>query len=59
MKKLLVILLFSVILFFTAGFAIASVTNGVIDASNKYAWAENAGWINFGCAKSSFRFCLG
>jgi hypothetical protein len=26
----------------------ASTTNGTIDATNKYAWGENIGWINFG-----------
>lgn len=29
--------------------AIASTTNGTIDSTYKYAWVENAGWINFGC----------
>jgi peptidoglycan hydrolase-like protein with peptidoglycan-binding domain len=27
----------------------ASGTNGTIDSTHKYAWSENAGWINFGC----------
>ena len=26
----------------------ASITDGVIDSTNKYAWSENIGWINFG-----------
>jgi hypothetical protein len=26
----------------------ASVVSGTIDVSSKYAWSENAGWINFG-----------
>jgi len=26
----------------------ASVTDGTIDATYKYAWSENAGWLNFG-----------
>jgi hypothetical protein len=25
----------------------SSITNGLIDATNKYAYSENAGWINF------------
>ena len=28
----------------------ASNTNGTIDATYKYAWSENTGWLNFGCA---------
>ena len=27
----------------------ASITDGTIDATYKYAWSENAGWMNFGC----------
>jgi len=27
----------------------ASSTNGTIDSTDKYAWSENIGWINFGC----------
>ncbi len=27
----------------------ASITNGTIDPTYKYAWGENIGWINFGC----------
>ena len=26
----------------------ASTTDGTIDSTNKYAWGENIGWINFG-----------
>jgi len=26
----------------------ASTTDGTIDATNRYAWSENAGWIDFG-----------
>lgn len=26
----------------------ASTTNGTIDSTNKYAWGENIGWLNFG-----------
>ncbi len=28
--------------------AFASTTDGTIDSTNKYAWGENVGWINFG-----------
>jgi len=31
----------------------ASITNGTIDSTNKYAWGENIGWINFGTANGS------
>ncbi|MFH1099194.1 MAG: carboxypeptidase-like regulatory domain-containing protein [Candidatus Uhrbacteria bacterium] len=33
---------------FFAGSVFASTTDGTIDTTNKYAWSENAGWINFG-----------
>ncbi len=26
----------------------ASTTDGTIDSTDKYAWAENIGWLNFG-----------
>src|SRR3989344_4930595 len=35
--------------FFFTQLALASETNGTIDATSKYAWGENIGWINFGC----------
>ena len=31
----------------------ASTTNGTIDATNKYAWSNQMGWINFGVTNSS------
>lgn len=31
----------------------ASETEGTIDATNKYAWSENIGWINFGADESN------
>jgi len=34
---------------FFCNFAFASTTDGTIDATYKYAWSENIGWINFGC----------
>jgi hypothetical protein len=27
--------------------AVASITNGTVDASNHYAWTENAGWLDW------------
>ncbi len=32
----------------TTNFAIASISNGTIDDTYKYAWGENIGWVNFG-----------
>ena len=33
---------------FSAESASASTTDGTIDSTNKWAWSENAGWIDFG-----------
>ena len=45
-------LIFVIVLFISAAFAFsvfsATVTDGTIDTTYKYAWSENAGWINFG-----------
>ena len=44
------------VLFITVGLSIpvffvsASITQGVIDSTYKYAWSDQAGWINFGCS---------
>lgn len=35
--------------------AFASVTDGTIDNTHKYAWSENAGWLNFGCLNCNVR----
>lgn len=35
--------------------AFASVTDGTIDATEKYAWSNNAGWVNFRAAGSTIR----
>ena len=40
-------ILFSMV--FSASYAFASVTNGTIDGTYKYAWGENIGWLNFDC----------
>ncbi len=40
-------ILFSMV--FSVSYVFASEIIGVIDATNKYAWGENIGWINFGC----------
>ena len=39
-----------VILILPFNFVLASETNGTIDSTNKYAWSENIGWIDFGCS---------
>jgi hypothetical protein len=49
---LYIILCVAVIIFFTVSVA-AGATTGTIDATNKYAWSNNAGWINFGCDSCS------
>jgi len=36
------------IIFIFPFFAFASTTNGTIDATYKYAWGNNIGWVNFG-----------
>ncbi|MEK7107897.1 MAG: hypothetical protein AAB814_01880, partial [Patescibacteria group bacterium] len=35
-------------LFATAAYA--SSTNGTINSTNRYAWTENAGWLDFGAS---------
>jgi len=37
----------------SGGLVYASTTNGAIDSSDRYAWSENAGWIDFGCDNCS------
>lgn len=44
-KKIVFILIFTTFIFPSLSFA--STTNGTIDISDKYAWGENTGWINF------------
>lgn len=45
-------IIFFVILFGLSA-ALASSDNGTISSSNKYAWSENMGWINFACDNCS------
>lgn len=33
--------------------AFASTTDGTIDSTNKYAWGENIGWVNFGASNGN------
>lgn len=50
MKKLFALSLLAVAAMVLAPFSIsASETDGAIDATYKYAWGENVGWINFAC----------
>jgi S-layer homology domain len=44
MKKLILVICFSILF---SSVAHASATSGAIDSTNKYAWSENIGWINF------------
>ena len=45
--RIITILFLMAILIFPF-FVLASTTDGTIDSTYKYAWGENAGWINFG-----------
>ena len=47
MKKSLVSLALAFALI-APSLALASTTSGTIDSTNRYAWAENVGWIDFG-----------
>lgn len=49
-KIILVAVILSVSLIW---FSAASATEGTIDSEYKYAWSENAGWINFGTAEGN------
>lgn len=54
-KKILYLLAFTS-LFISAIFvspALASSTDGTIVSSNKYAWTENAGWVDFGSTQGN------
>ncbi len=46
MKKFLI---FFIVAGLTVPILFASAVTGTIDATNKYAWSNNMGWINFGC----------
>ncbi|MEK7193375.1 MAG: carboxypeptidase-like regulatory domain-containing protein [Patescibacteria group bacterium] len=52
-QKLIGFLLIVIVGFFSALGVNASTTNGTIDSTNKYAWGENVGWINFGTSEGS------
>ncbi len=49
----LIIFILVTVLILPIGFVLASTTNGKVDSTYKYAWSENIGWINFGCANCS------
>lgn len=40
-------------IFAFATFCNASITDGTIDSTNKYAWSNNAGWVNFGATNGN------
>jgi hypothetical protein len=44
---------FSALLILCAGRIQASTSDGTIDAANRYAWSENAGWLDFGTANGN------
>jgi PGF-pre-PGF domain-containing protein len=49
------VILFSIFYFLFSNFVFASITDGTIDSTHRYAWSENAGWINFGCTHCNVR----
>jgi len=53
LSHLRIYLLFVIFTFLTISPANASITNGTIDSTNKYAWGENIGWINFGTSEGA------
>src|SRR5882672_7987722 len=53
MHHKIVSLLLLLTLSFPAGFLLASTSDGTIDATNKYAWGEQTGWLNFGNANGN------
>jgi hypothetical protein len=53
--KIISIALACVFLVWPVDFAFASIADGTIDRTRKYAWSENAGWINFGCSHCNVR----
>jgi hypothetical protein len=54
-KFYITILIFSLLVgvLTPAGFGFASITDGTIDSTYKYAWGENIGWINFGTTQGN------
>jgi hypothetical protein len=53
--KIINVVLVFVFLIGFVDFAFASITDGTIDNVYKYAWSENAGWINFGTTQGNVR----
>jgi hypothetical protein len=59
-SKLMFFLAFLSVLVLTGGIlalskipVLASATDGTIDSTDKYAWTENAGWLNFGTTEGN------
>ena len=48
MKKIVISLFLLLSPVLLVNFVLASGTTGTIDSTDKYAWSENLGWINFG-----------
>ena len=53
MKKIVISLLFLLSPVLLVNFVLASGTTGTIDSTDKYAWSENLGWINFGTTEGN------
>ncbi len=53
-KKFLEKFIVFLIIFISIPFiAFASITDGTIDSTYKYAWSENTGWLNFGTTEGN------
>lgn len=46
-------IVFTLIAIFVAPASRASITNGSVDTTSRYAWAENIGWIDFGSSQGN------
>jgi len=53
MKKIIISLLFLLSPVLLINYVWASGNTGTIDSSDKYAWSENLGWINFGSSEGN------
>jgi len=48
-KLTIAVAIFVITVLIFPSLVLASITDGTIDSTYKYAWGENIGWINFGC----------
>lgn len=52
-KKIIFFLILALSFVLLPNFVFASSANGTINATNKYGWSENIGWINFGLSQGN------